>query len=1124
MKKWRFSFITIIGLAFLFTNFLSCKSEIETLKSGSISGVAKYENSLNHAGINITLVSTDGLVAKSVYRNATFEDKSVQTDESGNYSFTDIPEGVYTIYASSDSSSEKAIFTNVTVKDSETATPEVLMLTATGTIQGSITIDGQSTNSYGMDILVLGTSYSASTDKDGSYEISDVPAKEGYSLCVRKGNYLYIINDDITVEANKTTVIDKVDISSSSWNEYAFTWLGALDKAPQNPQKNQAYFNKNDSCSYIWNGSKWDLLSLSSKEGLPGKDGSNGVDGKDGTDGLSIIWKGELVAAPENPKLNWAYFNTTTGCSYIWNGKKWDMLAKVGANGEDGNKGDSGKDGSDGVDGLSIVWKGEQIEAPENPELNWAYYNLSDGNSYIWNGSKWDMLAKGNASHVHNFADWIINLEATEFIEGLRTATCADCNYEITQIIPKLEIPVVNPEPYTTRVENLNHIFNNQTLGTTTITMKRSEWNKLCDNYRFFFKNENYVHAEKYEYEKDGTTWSIPNVGFRQRGNTSRFCPQGVDNGRLQGQSNADWSEDYYTYAEQENDDYRQVHFKVDFEEFLEGDEELKMAGCMKGVALKRMDHSWGREIFCYDLFHKYGIWTAPRASHTRVILKFIEDETDNSITTVDYGVYEMFEEVNKQSLKARAQGEGETASNLWANNKGNLWKCSNDLTTGRMHETGVEDIRIIFDEDGNPIDKIWNGYSLDLKTNKDELASAETELHGFITDLNALPTDTSNESIATIKAFYEKWFDMDFFLKTYAINILCGMDDDYWGNANNFYLYFDTGKKGTGKLYFIPFDYDNTLGCSIKEGGFLQNPLEWGRGENRPLMDRMMLVPEYKQKFIDLLLEVSAEDSYWNFERCSQQFLDWKAMLEPHAASPDLHDKISQKYWGDYTWQPGGYSLTNYSNNIFDATRYAISGEENPNIINISEVECSDGIKIAINKVPEETKVRKIHINNKNVSEFKYNEYEGIFSKEFYYPYTKAGETYSIKIEYCDEDYSAFATTNSIEITAKGGRGELYTKEPFTFSYENGTYTFPSETVKVYDDYGEVTPFLYAIGIFTKDWNYIKGSGEQENYIQSFDVGSEYDESEIMFQYYIHINENDTVNGPYRYYFNQPN
>jgi len=485
---------------------------------------------------------------------------------------------------------------------------------------------------------------------------------------------------------------------------------------------------------------------------------------------------------------------------------------------------------------------------------------------------------------------------------------------------------LVNTEDVgTNRAEALDFIFNNQTLGKTTITIRRSEWNKLCNNYRFFYKNENYVFAERYEYEKDGEYWSIPNVGFRQRGNTSRFCPQGVDNGREQGQMNADWSADYYNYAEKPNDDYRQVHFKVDFEEFLEGDDELKMAGCLKGVALKRLDQNLGREIFCYDLFHRYGIWTAPRASHTRLIIKFIEDTTDDSITTINYGVYEMFEEVNKQSLKARAEGEGEEASNLWANNKGNLWKCANDLTTNRMHETGVEDIVINFDENGNRIGKTWKAYSLDLKTNKDDLDSASAELQSFVTELNDLPKDTSDESVVTIKAFYEKWFDMDFFLKTYAINILCGMDDDYWGNANNFYLYFDTGKNGTGKLYFIPFDYDNTLGCSIHEGGFNQDPLKWGRGQKRPLMDRMLLVPEFKQKFIELLKEVSAEDSEWTFERCSQQFLSWKVMLESYVWSPDLDYHIGQSGFNDYTWQPSGYSLTNYSNNIFDATRNAI-------------------------------------------------------------------------------------------------------------------------------------------------------------------------------------------------------
>lgn len=913
MKKF-FQFTSIL---FLFIGLIGCKTDVK-LKTdvGTIHGVVQFENISNHEGINVVLESTDGLMATSYYSsrgiksNVRSVESSVKTDENGSFHFDNVPVGVYTVTAFSDLSNKKAILTNVVVEKSEITELQEIKLKATGNLKGSVTIDNTKENVCGIDILVLGTSYSAVTDEEGKYEISDIPVKEGgYSLALRKDGYIFIFKRNITVNPGESIDIKNIDVKSSELN-------------------------------------------------------SN-----------SLIWKGFSTEEPENPKLNWAYFNTTDRCLYVFNGESWVLLVQ---------------DGKDG-----------------------------DGN-------------------IHIFGEWQVIREPNEFVDGLKKHQCLTCKAIFEEVIPKLPIELKNPEPNATRKDNLDYIFNNQTLGTTTITMKRSEWNKLCENYRFFYKNENYVHAEKYEYEKDGTTWEIPNVGFRQRGNTSRFCPQGVDNGREQGQANADWSADYYTYAEQENDDYRQVHFKVDFEEFLEGDEELKMAGCMKGVALKRMDHSWGREIFCYDLFHKYGIWTAPRASHTRVILKFIEDETDNSITTVDYGVYEMFEEVNKQSLKARAQDEGETASNLWANNKGNLWKCSNDLTTGRMHDTGVEDIVIIFDENGNRVDWKWEGYSLDLKTNKDEFDSAKAELHGFIMDLNNLPTDTSDESIATIKAFYEEWFDMDFFLKTYAINILLGMDDDYWGNGNNYYLYFDTGKKGTGKLYFIPFDYDNTLGCSIHEGGFLQNPLEWGRGENRPLMDRMLLVPEFKQKFIELLYEVSAEDSYWNFERCSQQFLDWKAMLEPYAASPDLHDKISQKYWGDYTWQPGGYSLTSYSNNIFDATRYAIRGEENPNILKISEVECFDGIQISASYLPEGTHVRRVYLNDAVISDYITQE------TEFYYPYVTSGETYSVSVEYLNDSWETIVKTPEVRIEAMGGVGDI-TQNDISWSFEDNKLIFSS-------------------------------------------------------------------------------
>ncbi len=520
------------------------------------------------------------------------------------------------------------------------------------------------------------------------------------------------------------------------------------------------------------------------------------------------------------------------------------------------------------------------------------------------------------------------------------------------------ELISTNPKVSSSRKESLDFIFNNQTLGKTTIVIRRSEWNKLCNDYRYFYKNENCVHAESYIYEKDGMKWDIKDVGFRLRGNTSRYCPQGLDNGREQNQMNKDWNGDYYDTEGLPNNRYRQTHFKVDFEEFLDDDDELKMSNCMKGVNLKRMDASCTREIFCYDLFHRYGIWTAPRASHTTLTLKIIEDienpKAAEPSTTVNYGVYEMFEEVNKQSLKARAQGENDV-SNAWKNNKGNLWKCSNDFTMGRIGEMGVEDIRVIRQgekqpdgiktngrEYGTRVGYVWKQYSMDLKTNKDDFDSAAAEFRGFITELNALPkpaNENDSSAISEIKAFYEKWFDVDFFLKTYAVNILCGMDDDYWGNANNFYLYFDTDSKGSGKVYLIPFDYDNTLGCSIKEGGFEHDPFDWGRGASRPLMDKIFMVPEYKEKFAQLLKEVSAVDSEWTFEKCSQRFLDWKEMVSPYLYSPDLTGRQGTLSWGDYTWQPGGYSLTKKSNNLFDATRFYFRlnlGEE------MEELKCS--------------------------------------------------------------------------------------------------------------------------------------------------------------------------------------
>ena len=698
-----------------------------------------------------------------------------------------------------------------------------------------------------------------------------------------------------------------------------------------------------------------------------------------------------------------------------------------------------------------------------------------------------------------------------------------ECDY----VRPKRsELVSTNPSVSSSRKGSLDFIFNNQTLGETTIIIRRSEWNKLCNDYRYFYKNENCVHAEDYIYEKDGMKWDLKDVGFRLRGNTSRYCPQGLDNGREQNQMNKDWTGDYYDTEGVPNDHYRQSHFKVDFEEFLTGNEELKMSGCMKGVALKRMDASCTREIFCYDLFHRYGIWTAPRASHTKVTIKFIEDIQDplatEPTTIVNYGVYEMFEEVNKQSLKARALDEND-ASNAWKNNKGNLWKCTNDLTMGRSSEMGVEDIRIIRAgekqpegmqkngrEYGSRVGYVWKQYSLDLKTNKEDFASASGELKGFISDLNALPNpsdENDTAAITQIKAFYEKWFDVDFFLKTYAVIILCGMDDDYWGNANNYYLYFDTGSKGTGKVYLIPFDFDNTLGCSIKDGGFEHDPFDWGRGANRPLMDKLFKVPEYKERFAELLKEVSAEDSEWTFDKCSKRFLDWKEMVSPCLYSADLNGRQGTVSWGDYTWQPGGYSLTTKSNNIYDATRlfFRINlGEEieglkaasvkekikDPDGSGSEESDCELSVTVKDNGLL----IKKAHnsvwdhvsiqIYDKTDSKDNVRIVTDEKTNEFLYPFVKKGHLYTVGLtmqssthnwEYLDARNAGI----SVLVQAAGGLG-TYRITSSGYSYYSPDYSI------IFSDYKVTKPNITYVnerieGTICDDGNW-KGNREYPN------------------------------------------
>lgn len=80
-------------------------------------------------------------------------------------------------------------------------------------------------------------------------------------------------------------------------------------------------------------------------KGDTGEAGSQGEAGADGKDGVSIIWLGvfddenAMQQSAGNARLNWAYYNSSLGSSFIYDGDKWCVLAKDGEGGPQGAKG-----------------------------------------------------------------------------------------------------------------------------------------------------------------------------------------------------------------------------------------------------------------------------------------------------------------------------------------------------------------------------------------------------------------------------------------------------------------------------------------------------------------------------------------------------------------------------------------------------------------------------------------------------------------------------------------------------------------------------------------------------------------------------------------------------------------
>ena len=197
------------------------------------------------------------------------------------------------------------------------------------------------------------------------------------------------------------------------------TWRGELAAAPESPALGDAYRNTASGASYIYDGNQWNVVAVDSTM----------------TETLTtneILWQGSLDAAPTSPATGWAYYNSATESSYLWDGSAWRTLSqsKVTTTNQVTWKGelaaapsspvsgdmyyDTGSgvtllyDGatwqsvaSDGEAGASISWQGEYAAAPASPQLNWAYYDTVAKASYIWDGDSWEVLARDSGGSLN---------------------------------------------------------------------------------------------------------------------------------------------------------------------------------------------------------------------------------------------------------------------------------------------------------------------------------------------------------------------------------------------------------------------------------------------------------------------------------------------------------------------------------------------------------------------------------------------------------------------------------------------------------------------------------------------------------------------------------------------------
>ncbi len=205
-----------------------------------------------------------------------------------------------------------------------------------------------------------------------------------------------------------------------------------------------------------------------------------------------------------------------------------------------------------------------------------------------------------------------------------------------------------------------------------------------------------------------------------------------------------------------------------------------------------------------------------------------------------------------------------EFVEEYWDKDNGNLYKC---LYPATLEYIGSDPDDYKFELFGRRV------YELKTNTDEDDYA----DLAEFIDVLNNTPE-------ADFPCAIEQVFNVADFLKVQAFDVVSGNWDGYAGNKNNFYLYHNPQ---TDLFEYIPYDLDNTWGIDwVNQDWENRNPYAWST-EYRPLYDRLMAVPEYRQWYTHYLRRMASE---WAHPDSVSAYLDPRQALLSPAIAEDAY------------------------------------------------------------------------------------------------------------------------------------------------------------------------------------------------------------------------------------------